>query len=155
VRCSFNSLRYTDVSYTKGPSWLKAEPGNEHDKTSRFWDLSRLSFPDARRQWLSGGQELDQTPSPILNVIEDPDQQMLCMDYLFYVAATRVRCHHHAYSIHLLTPPFYRMLNTTTTFLLRGDTSPLICTGRSVSKPLASYISGLLLASSLISRSRR
>ncbi|KAF9654199.1 hypothetical protein BDM02DRAFT_3182029 [Thelephora ganbajun] len=76
-----------DVSYTRAPSWVKANPGNEHDKTSRFWDLARLSFPDARREWLNNGQAIQQTPSPILNVIEDPDQQMLCMDYLYFAAA--------------------------------------------------------------------
>jgi hypothetical protein len=63
-----------------------------NDKTSRFWELAKLSFPDARRQWLNSGQPIQQTPSPILNVIQDPDQQMLCMDYLFYVGAIGVRC---------------------------------------------------------------
>lgn len=73
-----------DVSFTKPPSWLQASPNG---KTSRFWDLARLSFPDARREWLNSGQYIEQVPSPILNVVEDPDQQMLCMDYLFYVGA--------------------------------------------------------------------
>lgn len=89
--------RCPDISYTKAPTWLKAAPGNQNDKTSRFWDLARLSFPDARRQWLNSGQPIDQTPSPVLNVVEDPDQQMLCMDYLYYVGAiTGVRSHHRA-----------------------------------------------------------
>lgn len=87
---SFDPPHRTDVSYTKGPGWLKALP--ENGKTSRFWDLARLSFPDARREWLNSGQPVDQTPSPILNVVEDPDQQMLCMDYLFYVGGVTVRC---------------------------------------------------------------
>lgn len=73
-----------DISYTFGPSWVQASP---YGKTSRFWDLARLSFPDGRREWLNSGQYIEQTPSPVLNVIEDPDQQMLCMDYLFYVGA--------------------------------------------------------------------
>ena len=90
---SFGSPHHTDVSFTMGPSWLKAYPGNDNDKTSRFWDLARLSFPDARREWLNSGQPIEQTPSPNLGVVEDPDQQMLCMDYLFYVGAIKVRCH--------------------------------------------------------------
>ena len=87
--CSSCAPHRVDVSYTTGPPWLRARPT---DKTARFWDLARLSFPDARRQWLHSGQPIEQTPSPILNVIEDPSQQMLCMDYLFYVGAYRVRC---------------------------------------------------------------
>ena len=104
ILCSSSSLRRADISYTKGPSWLKAYPGYEHDKTSRFWDLARLSFPDARRERLNSAETTDQTPSPILNAVEDPDQQMLCMDYLFYVCGSKVRSHRQAYSIHTLTP---------------------------------------------------
>lgn len=73
-----------DVSFTQPPPWIQASP---YGKTARFWDLARLSFPDARREWLNSGQDIQQTPSNVLNVIEDPDQQMLCMDYLFYVGA--------------------------------------------------------------------
>lgn len=102
---SSSSPRRADISYTKGPSWLKAYPGYEHDKTSRFWDLARLSFPDARRERLNSAETTDQTPSPILNAVEDPDQQMLCMDYLFYVCGSKARSYCQAYSIHALTPP--------------------------------------------------
>ena len=154
IRCPFDSSHHVDVSYTKGPNWLKAQPGNVHDKTSRFWDLARLSFPDARREWLNSGQPLDQTPSPILKAIEDPDQQMLCMDYLFYVGAIRVRCCRQAQVI-LLTPVSYRRLNTTMTFLPRGDTLPPTCTGPSASRPSASCISGPPSDFSLVGRSRR
>ena len=87
IHCSFDSPRSADVSYTKAPSWVKAFPDNQADKSSRFWDLARLSFPDARREWLNSGQPIDQIPSPALDVIEDPDQQMLCMDYLYYTGA--------------------------------------------------------------------
>ena len=96
--------RCADISYTKAPSWLKATPGDPNDKTSRFWDLARLSFPDARREWLNSGQPIDQTPSPVLNAVEDPDQQMLCMDYLYYVGAiTGVRSHRWACGVRPLT----------------------------------------------------
>jgi len=36
---------------------------------------------------LNSGAEIDQTPSPVLGAVEDPDQQMLCMDYLYYSGA--------------------------------------------------------------------
>ena len=109
--CFAASLTYSsltrfppDVSFTQPPSWIKALPGNEHDKTSRFWDLARLSFPDARREWLNSGQDIQQTPSPTLGVIEDPDQQMLCMDYLYYAGAVMVRSSCPIPSVHLLIP---------------------------------------------------
>lgn len=154
IHSSFDSPRYADISYTKAPSWLKATPGDPNDKTSRFWDLARLSFPDARREWLNSGQPIDQTPSPVLNVVEDPDQQMLCMDYLYYVGAiTGVRSHRRVCGVCPLTPPSSRMLNTPTTSLPHGDTSSLICTGPVASRPSEICISGLPLASSLINQS--
>lgn len=154
IQCSFIPPYCPDVSYTKGPAWLKAYPGNEDDKTSRFWDLARLTFPDARRERLNSVQAVDQTPSPILNVVEEPDQQMLCMDYLFYVCGSQVRCCLQAYDTRPLTPPSYRTLNMTTTSLPHGGTLPPTCTGPSASKLSASCISGPPLVSSPTSRSR-
>ena len=105
--CTHSSLTQfpPDVSFTQAPSWIKALPDNVHDKTSRFWDLARLSFPDARREWLNSGQFIQQTPSPFLEVVEDPEQQMLCMDYLYYVGAITVRCFCWTGRFHPLTPP--------------------------------------------------
>lgn len=119
-----------DVSFTQAPPWVKAYTSNEHEKTARFWDLARLSFPDARRQWLNSGQPIEQTPSPFLGVIEDPDQQMLCMDYLYYVGAITVCCCCRSCRIHPLTPS-YRKVNTKTTSPLPGDLSSPTCTGLS------------------------
>jgi hypothetical protein len=152
IHCSSSAPRRVDVSYTTGPPWLRARPT---DKTALFWDLARLSFPDARRQWLHSGQPIEQTPSPILNVIEDPSQQMLCMDYLFYVGAYRVRCRKQAYCLSLLTSPSSRKSSMRRTILLRGDLSPPICTGPHASRPLASFTSGMPLVSNQINRSHR
>ena len=147
-------LARADISYTKAPSWLRANPGDPNDKTARFWDLARLSFPDARREWLNSGQPIEQTPSPVLNTVEDPDQQMLCMDYLYYVGAiTGVRSLRRTSVIYALIPPSSRTLNILMTFPPHGDTSSLICTGPSVLRPSGIYISGTPLALSLINRS--
>lgn len=95
-----------DVSFTQAPAWIKALPDHEHDKTARFWDLARLSFPDARREWLNSGYYIQQVPSPFLEVIEDPDQQMLCMDYLYYVGANTVcRCCRNSFHLPSNPPP--------------------------------------------------
>ena len=45
----------------------------------------RLNFPDPRRERLNGGQPIDQTPVP--DVVEDTDQQMLRMDRPYYAGA--------------------------------------------------------------------
>lgn len=79
-----------DLSYTKSPSWVKAMPGNEHDKMSNFFDLAKLAFPEARNEYLQSGVDLKRTPSPIHQTISDPDEHLLCMDYLYYVSANHV-----------------------------------------------------------------
>ncbi|KIY47379.1 hypothetical protein FISHEDRAFT_45371 [Fistulina hepatica ATCC 64428] len=71
-----------DISYTKGPSWLKLIPDYEHDKHATFWALATLAFPEGRTSNL--GQPL---PSPQHQVAIHPDEQLLCYDYLYYVCA--------------------------------------------------------------------
>jgi hypothetical protein len=80
-----------DIAYTKAPSWVKALPGNEHDRTSNFWDLAKLAFPEARNEYLNSSVEIPRTPSPEHGIISDPDEHLLCLDYLYYVSANYVR----------------------------------------------------------------
>ena len=76
----------TDISYTRGPDWLKKVPNYEHDKCSTFWALARLAYPDDRNKNL--GNTL---PSPVHKTVLEPDEHMLCYDYLYYACADQVR----------------------------------------------------------------
>ncbi|KAJ6621115.1 hypothetical protein B0H10DRAFT_2352825 [Mycena sp. CBHHK59/15] len=82
-RHSFNPGHVNlDISYTKTPSWIKMFPGYEHDRHSTFWSLAALSFPSARNANL-----VPALPSPLHNVSLEPDDHLLCYDFLYYVAA--------------------------------------------------------------------
>lgn len=93
---------------------------------STFWALTRLSFPEERERSL--GNTL---PSPIHNATLDPDDHLLCYDYLYYACAQQVRPHledsgrdangHNSLS------------STNTTMPQCGDTSCDTCGGRSAS----------------------
>ncbi len=74
-----------DISYTKAPNWIKQIPDYPHDLCSTFWSLARLSFPEERAKNI--GNPL---PSPVHNVTLDPDEHMLCFDYLYYACAQQV-----------------------------------------------------------------
>lgn len=78
-----------DVSYTRGPNWLKLIPNYEHDKCSTFWALARLGYPEDRDKHLG-----TPTSSPHFHVALDPDEHMLCYDYLYYACAQQVRLQH-------------------------------------------------------------
>ncbi|KAL6310144.1 hypothetical protein BKA93DRAFT_721989 [Sparassis latifolia] len=71
-----------DISYTKAPDWVKLIPDYPHDQGSSFWALARLGFPQERAKHLGTA-----TPSPQHGVTLDPDQQVLCYDYLYYTWA--------------------------------------------------------------------
>jgi hypothetical protein len=60
-------------------------PGYKHDVHATFWSLATLGFPEGRRANL-------QTPRPSehLHNILDPDEHLLCYDYLYYVGAYKV-----------------------------------------------------------------
>ncbi|KAJ7886028.1 hypothetical protein B0H13DRAFT_2343047 [Mycena leptocephala] len=72
-----------DISYTTAPRWIKMDPANEGDPHATFWALASLAFPETRAANL-------QTPalSPIHFAALEPDEQMLCFDYLYYVGAS-------------------------------------------------------------------
>lgn len=65
---------------------MKQIPNYEHDKCSTFWSLARLAYPEDRDKNL--GNTL---ASPRHNAVLDPDEQMLCYDYLYYACAAQVR----------------------------------------------------------------
>ncbi|KAI0346571.1 hypothetical protein BDW22DRAFT_772681 [Trametopsis cervina] len=71
-----------DISYTKAPEWIKMIPGYEHDKGASFWSLARLAFPEDRNQNLGNIHS-----SPLHHTRLDPDEHLLCYDYLYYVGA--------------------------------------------------------------------
>ena len=83
------SLRFAfgaDVSYTRAPDWVKQIPNYEHDKCSTFWSLARLAYPEDRDKNLGNSVR----PSPLHNATLDPDEHMLCYDYLYYACAASV-----------------------------------------------------------------
>ena len=57
----------------------------EHDMCSTFWSLARLSFPEERSRNI--GNPL---PSTMHNASLDPDEHLLCFDYLYYACAQQV-----------------------------------------------------------------
>ncbi|OBZ78696.1 hypothetical protein A0H81_01215 [Grifola frondosa] len=71
-----------DISYTKAPSWLKLIPDYPHDMCSTFWSLARLGFSEERARNI--GHAL---PSPLHGARLDPDEHLLCYDYLYYACA--------------------------------------------------------------------
>ncbi|TBU63759.1 hypothetical protein BD310DRAFT_808030 [Dichomitus squalens] len=71
-----------DLSYTKAPDWVKLIPNYEHDSCSTFMALTRLSYPEERSRNI--GHAL---PSPLHNAVLDPEEHVLCYDYLYYACA--------------------------------------------------------------------
>ncbi|KAL1951501.1 hypothetical protein VTO73DRAFT_650 [Trametes versicolor] len=82
-----------DISYTKAPGWIKQIPDYQHDLCSTFWSLARLSFPEERAKNI--GNPL---PSPVHNATLDPDEHMLCFDYLYYACAQQSTDLEHDYA---------------------------------------------------------
>ncbi|KAI0785042.1 hypothetical protein C8Q75DRAFT_723287 [Abortiporus biennis] len=68
-----------DISWTKAPDWVKLIPNYEHDKCSTFYTMARLAYADDRDNSLG-----TPTESPIHHATLDPDEQLLCYDFLFY-----------------------------------------------------------------------
>lgn len=80
-------LLFTDISYTKAPGWIKLIPDYPHDMCSTFWSLARLSFPEER------AKNLDNIlPSPSHGTLLEPDEHVLCFDYLYYACVSQVSC---------------------------------------------------------------
>ncbi|KIP02086.1 hypothetical protein PHLGIDRAFT_112444 [Phlebiopsis gigantea 11061_1 CR5-6] len=82
-----------DISYTRAPEWVKQIPGYEHDKCSTFSTLARLAYPEDRAKNLG-----DALPSPQHHAVLDPDEQMLCYDYLYYACAAQSSEYDYSYA---------------------------------------------------------
>lgn len=72
-----------DISYTTAPEWIKSLPDYPNDPGSSFWALARLAYPEDRNKNL--GRDI--LPSPLHGALLDPDEDLLCYDYLYYVGA--------------------------------------------------------------------
>lgn len=75
-----------DLSYTLSPDWVKMIPGYEHDKGASFWALARLAYGKDREENLGRGM----TRSDVRGELRDPDTDVLCFDYLYYVGGHQV-----------------------------------------------------------------
>ncbi|EMD41919.1 hypothetical protein CERSUDRAFT_110476 [Gelatoporia subvermispora B] len=71
-----------DVSYTTAPDWVKMIPNYEHDHCSTFWALAKLSYPEERLNNIGHA-----TPSLEMGFVVDPDDHLLCYDFLYYAGA--------------------------------------------------------------------
>ncbi len=60
-------------------------PNYEHDKGASFWSLARLAYPEDREQNLG-----DVHASPLHHALLNPDEHLLCYDYLYYVGGSLV-----------------------------------------------------------------
>jgi len=74
-----------DVSYTTVPAGTKlmADPNDKH---TAFWPLARLGFPNGHNDGIREHPDPFQSTGPGKFKIP-PDQQLLCYDFLYYVAA--------------------------------------------------------------------
>lgn len=77
---------HIDIAYTKAPEWIQILPDIPHDKGASFWSLARLAYPYDRQLNLRD----DVLPSPLHGAVVDPDEQLLCYDYLYYVGSHQV-----------------------------------------------------------------
>jgi hypothetical protein len=101
-----------DISYTSVPEW--AALGSDSHVT--FARLSKLGFPEWRSRSLSGAK-----PSPLMQTVLEPDEQLLCYDFLYFVSTDEVR------NPLCLYPPFANpscsLMSTSTTTHQHGTTS--------------------------------
>ncbi|KAG1905317.1 uncharacterized protein F5891DRAFT_1008767 [Suillus fuscotomentosus] len=74
-----------DISWTRTPDWVKLTPPDIIDDHASFWSLATLAFPQARSENLG----LPNRPSPQHHVSLLPDDQLLCFDFLYFIAAQR------------------------------------------------------------------
>ncbi|EPQ60426.1 hypothetical protein GLOTRDRAFT_124182 [Gloeophyllum trabeum ATCC 11539] len=79
-----------DISYTRLPASIKLIPNFVHDMHTTFWALAQYAFPQGRAEALSrmpedGGELI--RPADASGQRLEPDEQMMCLDYLYYVSA--------------------------------------------------------------------
>ena len=76
----------SDISFTRAPKWIKLIPDDDNDKHTDFMALASLGFPHVRDAEL-----VPPYPSDEHKVLLPPSLHFLCYDYLYYVAAVKVR----------------------------------------------------------------
>ena len=79
-RSSERSPPRAEVSYTRAPAWVKMTD-DANDLTANIWSLARLTFPEQRPHDIG-----HPVPSEEHHVSLDPDDHLLCFDYLYYTA---------------------------------------------------------------------
>ncbi|KAL0572931.1 hypothetical protein V5O48_009044 [Marasmius crinis-equi] len=75
-------LLHLDISYTKMPEWIRIAPDAPADPHTLFWTLARFAYPETRQENL-----IPPLASPLHHATLPPDEQMLCYDFVYYVAA--------------------------------------------------------------------
>ncbi|KAI0074822.1 hypothetical protein K474DRAFT_1600968 [Panus rudis PR-1116 ss-1] len=81
-----------DLPYTLAPPSVKLIPGFMHDSHMTFWSLAPLSYSDHRAKALalpedSWDGKRKRRPGQRMGRTDEPDEQVLCFDYLFYACA--------------------------------------------------------------------
>ncbi|KAK6977694.1 hypothetical protein R3P38DRAFT_2666128 [Favolaschia claudopus] len=71
----------SDISWTTPPSWIKLVKEDPNEPHAKFTSLMALSFPDMRKKNLR-----TPTPSPRLKLSLPPDEQLMCLDHMYWVA---------------------------------------------------------------------
>ncbi|KAK6985031.1 hypothetical protein R3P38DRAFT_3231072 [Favolaschia claudopus] len=74
-------ILHLDISWTTPPSWIKLVKEDPNEPHAKFTSLMALSFPDMRKKNLR-----TPTPSPRLKLSLPPDEQLMCLDHMYWVA---------------------------------------------------------------------
>ncbi|KDQ63266.1 hypothetical protein JAAARDRAFT_29285 [Jaapia argillacea MUCL 33604] len=69
-----------DLSFTKAPDWICSHSQNH----ARFWSMAPLAYPDTHKDSLGTPQ-----PSPEHKARLHPDEQLFCLDYLYYASVNK------------------------------------------------------------------
>lgn len=121
----------SDISWTPAPVSIQTFPGNEHDPHALFWSVAELTYPDKRATSLSAPH-----PSVHHGTTLPPDGHLACFDYLYYTAASTVRCYSPFLETQssILTRSFDSHSNGTRTIVRHGASWPNISAGLSASR---------------------
>ncbi|TFY70546.1 hypothetical protein EVG20_g2459 [Dentipellis fragilis] len=82
-----------DISYTSAPKSVQKFEGYEHDPHAHFWSVAALTYSEAHEAYKGHAQ-----PSTAHQVTLDPDEQLSCFDYLYYLCATESFEYDHDFS---------------------------------------------------------
>jgi hypothetical protein len=85
LRVDHRAFTNPDISYTPAPWYIRLYRGTD-ELHSSFWGLASLGFPEPRAEALKARP----LPSPEHKVTLEPNDQLLCFDYMYYVGALNV-----------------------------------------------------------------